>query len=165
MKHISSRGPYLSSRKAAKSAALLSHCKSRSSLHLRNDSPMFILVFSLARSNSFFLLCFSSSVFSSLWCGQWRGVCPPLLLSGLCHCIQFGLECTWPGKSRHCVGEGLPAAYAQAWLSLLRHSPWLWLVELIREQWILRIKLQPLGGPTASGFLHSWPVSYCTVRS
>ena len=31
-----------------------------------------------------------------------------LLLSVLRHCLQFGLECIWPGKSRHCVcmGEG-----------------------------------------------------------
>ena len=29
----------------------------------------------------------------------------------------------------------------------------------------LQIKLQSLGGATDSGFLHSWPVSYSTVRS
>ena len=63
VKHISSRGPYLSSRKAANSALLLSPYKSRSSLHLWNDALIFILVFSLAQSSSLFSRCFSSSVF------------------------------------------------------------------------------------------------------
>ena len=57
MKHISSRGPYLSIRKAANSASLLSPYKFCSSLHLWND------VYSLPWSGSLFLYCFSSSVF------------------------------------------------------------------------------------------------------
>ena len=40
MKHISSRGPYFSSRKASNSALLLSPHKSHSSLHLWNDAPI-----------------------------------------------------------------------------------------------------------------------------
>ena len=57
------QGPYLSSRNAANSASLLSPYKSHSSLHLWKDALIFILVFSLARSNSLFLYCLSSSVF------------------------------------------------------------------------------------------------------
>ena len=34
-------------------------------------------------------------------------------------------------------GGGPPAAYAREWLTLLRHSPWLWLAALTRELWIL----------------------------
>ena len=60
---MSSRSPYLSSRKATNSASLLSPYKSCSSLHLWNDALLFILVFSLARSSYFFLHCFSLSVF------------------------------------------------------------------------------------------------------
>ena len=62
MKHIKRR-PYLSSRRAANSASLLSPCRICSSLHLRNDAPIFILVLFLARSSSFFLHCFSSKDF------------------------------------------------------------------------------------------------------
>ena len=61
MKHISSMGPYLSSRKAATSPLLLSPYKSCSSLW--NDPTIFILVFSLAWSNSLLLHYFSFPVF------------------------------------------------------------------------------------------------------
>ena len=53
----------MSSRRAANSASLLSPCRICSSLHLRNDAPIFILVLFLARSSSFFLHCFSSKDF------------------------------------------------------------------------------------------------------
>ena len=53
--------PYLSSRKTANSALLLSLYKSHSSLYFWNDAPIFIPVFSLARSDSLFLNCFSLS--------------------------------------------------------------------------------------------------------
>ena len=54
-KRVSSRGPYLSSRMVANSASVLRPCKSCSSLHLWNDTPLFILDFILA------VLCFYSS--------------------------------------------------------------------------------------------------------
>ena len=78
-----------------------------------------------------------------------------LLLSVSRHCLQ--LEPIWPGESRHCVVEGhclasvvwgWPAAYARAWLTLLRHSSWLWLVLLIQERWILANQI------TATGWSH-----------
>ena len=115
MKHISSSGPYLSSRKAANSASLLSPSKSCSH-HLWNDAPIFILVFSL--SNSLFLHCCSSSV---LWV---RVILSVLFLlsdvgnSGtffvsvvvvvVCYPPLFWHKSIWPGKSQHCacMGEG-----------------------------------------------------------
>ena len=45
-------------------------------------------------------------------------------------------------------GGGLPAGYAQEWLTLLRHSPWLWLVLLSVEWWILANQI------TATGWSH-----------
>ena len=101
-----------------------------------------------------------------------------LLLSVLRHCSPFGLEVIWPGKSRHCtcVGEGhcpvalcegggLPAAYSREWVTLLRHSPWLWLVVLSREWWILADQIR------ATGWTHrhwiftelTWIVFYCQI--
>ena len=107
MKHISSRGPYLSSRKAANSASILSPSISCSSLHLWNELLIFILVFSLARSNSLYLHCFSLSVFLFLLIDVDNGgaffgsvvVCSPPLCE---------LGHIWSGKSKHCtcVGEG-----------------------------------------------------------
>ena len=91
MKHISSRGPYLSSRKAANSTLLLSPYKSHSSLQLWNDALKCILVSALAGSTA--------------------------------------------QQALRKLG-GLAAAYAREWLTLLRHSPWLWLVVLIQERWI-----------------------------
>ena len=63
MKHVSIRGPYLSSRNAANSASPLSIYKSCSSLHLWSDARIFILVLSLAQSSSLFLHCISQPVF------------------------------------------------------------------------------------------------------
>ena len=40
------------------------------------------------------------------------------------------------------------AAHARAWLTRLRHSPWLWLAALIRERWILANQI------TATGWSH-----------
>ena len=47
-----------------------------------------------------------------------------------------------------CEGGGLPAVYAQEWLTLPRHAPWLWLVVLIQERWILANQI------TATGWSH-----------
>ena len=126
-------------------------------LHLWNDAPIFILVFSLTRSSSFFLHCFYSSVLLFLLLDVANGrtffcsvVSPP-----------FFTVWVWPGKSRHCscVGEGhCPVhtvlgrwgcqQYSPAWLTPLRHSPWLWLVVLIWERWILANQI------TATGWSH-----------
>ena len=102
---ISSRGPYLSSRKASNSALLLS--PSHSSLHLRNDTQIFILVFFLAQSNSFFLQCFSPSVFLFL---LWRGnggafFCSVASLSLFTDGLD--LEPILPGKSTHCTSSSV----------------------------------------------------------
>ena len=150
MKHISSRGPYLSSRKVAGFASLLSPYKSCSSLHLWNDALIFILVFSLAWSNSLFLNSFSSSVFL-------------FLLFFLGNDAEF--FSTLPaqrGSAKYAlrVRGGLPAG--NALLDTVLGLHWLYLA---RSSGFLQIKLHPLGGPTAWGFLHSWPVSYSTVRS
>ena len=118
-------------------------------------APIFILVFSLARANSYFLPCFLSSVFLVLLFdlddgGTFFGTVD------FHHWLHFGLElkCIWPGKSRHrwgalpsmrCVSTG---AYVWEWLTLVRHSAWLWLVVLIREQWILVNQI------TATGWTH-----------
>ena len=112
-KHISSRGPYMSSRKAANSESLLSPYKSRNSLHLWNDTSIFILDFFLAWSSSLFLHCFSSSVFLFLLFYMCNGgvffgsvvvVCSP-------PCLQFELEHIWPGKSRQPQTEDFYTAH------------------------------------------------------
>ena len=58
-------------------------------------------------------------------------------------------------------GRGLPAAYAQKWLTLLRHSPLIWLVVLKWEWGFVQIKMGLLGGATDSGFLHR--LFYCQI--
>ena len=86
MKHISSRGPYLSSRKAANSASLSSPYKSRSSLHLRHDALTFIQfsfwLCPLLSFNTAFLLQ-SSYFFSLTWAlvGHYAAVASPPLLT------------------------------------------------------------------------------------
>ena len=79
------------------------------------------------------------------------------LLSVLHHCLQFGLEHIWPGKSRHCscsgeghcpVGTEGGTAYAREWLTLRKHSPWLWFVVLARERWNFANQM------TATGWSH-----------
>ena len=91
MKHISSRCPLLSSRKAANSALLLSPYKSRSSLHLWNYTLIFVLVYSLTQSNSLFWHCFSlSSYFFSLtWAILGHFSALLLLLSVLLHSLRL----------------------------------------------------------------------------
>ena len=152
IKHKSSRGPYLSSRKVAKSASLFSPYKSCSSLHLWNDASIFIykylsiyLVFSPARSTSLFLHCFSSSVFFIfLFVCFWRRHSSALLLSVLHHCLQFGLELEriWPGKSRCCAWVREGSCQQREWLTFLRPAPWLWLAMLIWEQYILASQIR-----------------------
>ena len=89
------------------------------------------------------------------------------LLSVLCHYLQFGFELsdqvragTVPVWGRGtveyvlCRGGGLPAAWKRM-MTLLRHCPWLWLVVLIHERWILAsdwMQWWPLGGATVGLF-------------
>ena len=175
MKHISSRGPYLSSRKAANCASLLSPYKSCSSLHLWNDPLIFILLFSVARSNSLFLHCFSLSVFLCLLFDAGNGgaffssvvvgCSPPLFTIWAWKCLtrsEQTLHLRWGGAlpSMRCMREGGPPEWQFS--DTLIGSDWLYLA---RSDGFLQIKLQRLGDPTDSWFLHSWPVSYSTVRS
>ena len=136
------------------------------SLHLWNGTLIFILVFSLAQSNSFFLHWFSLAVFLFL--------ISTLLLSLLCHCLQFGLE----SESRHCAyigGGGLPCTCCSregGCQQRMHKNDWHFSDTHLGSDRLcgygsvgfLQIKLQPQGGATDSGFLHSWPVSYSTVR-
>ena len=119
------------------SASLLSPYKSCSSLHLWNDAPIFILVFSLARSNSFFLHCFSLSVFLILLFEVGNGGAfygSVVLLSVLCHWLQFGHENRGTVEYAQREVGGLLTACAREWLTFLRHSPWLWLVGAV-DSW------------------------------
>ena len=81
-----------------------------------------------------------------------------LLLSVLVHVYSLGLNIsdqvragTAPVRGRDTAqymlheGGGLPAAYARDWLTLLRHSPRLWSVVLIRERWILANQIRATG--------------------
>ena len=119
------------------------------------------------------------SGFFNFFCLTWAMVTQFSTLLTPHHCLQFGLdlESIWPDKGRCCACRaeghwpvllergGCQKRTQVEWLTLLRHAPWLWLVVLIPSGGFLQIKLQPLGGATDSGFLHSWPVSYSTVRS
>ena len=120
-------GPYLSSRKAANSASLLSPYKSSSSLHLWNDAPIFILVFSLARSNSFFSHCCSSSVFLFLLFDVGNGgafCCSVASLPSFTVWVWFDQVRVGTARGRGtaqyvlCKERRLPAAYTWAWLTL-----------------------------------------------
>ena len=85
-----------------------------------------------------------------------------LLLSVLSHCkhslgfkvtdqVRSGTAPAWGTTTAQYTlreGGGLHAAHAREWLTLLRHSPWLWLVVLIQEQWILANQI------TAPGWTH-----------
>ena len=128
LKHIK-QGSLLVQQKSSK---LCFDFESGSTIHLWNNAQIFILVFSLVESNSFFLHCFFCQYcffFPLTWAmmGYFTSL---LLLSVLCHCLQFQLECIWPGKSRHyaCTGEG----HCEG-LTLLRHSRWLWMIFSERE--------------------------------
>ena len=131
----------MSSRKAANSASLLNPYKSRRSLHLWNDALIFILVFSL--SNSCFWHWFFSSVFLFLLFDVGSG--------GAFFVRERQLLTT------RCVREG---GGAQEWLTLLRHSPWLWLVVFYREQRILANQI------TTTGWSHrQWIITQLTCIS
>ena len=181
MKDISSSSPYLSSRKSANSASLLSPYSSHSSLRLWHDTLIFILVFSLVRSNSLFLRRFSSSVllfdcFNVGYVGAFFGsvfvVCSLPLFTVWVWTI-------WPGKSRHCacVGEGhcwVRALQGRGAASSMEENddtsqtlP-LALIGCV-DPWAvdscIRLNAVAATGWSHSGFIHSWPVPYSTVRS
>ena len=60
----------------------------------------------------------------------------------------------WRGTSQYVLheGGGLPAANAREWLTLLRHSLWLWLVVLSWERWILANQIRATGRTHNRGF-------------
>ena len=155
IKHISSRGLYLSSRKVAKSASLLSPYKSCSS----STSEMtlrYLLLFFQAWSSSFYtaFLRQPSFCFSLMWAmvGHFFYLLPHR------HCSQFllKLEPIWQGASRccagegHCVREGGCQQRIHVWWHLSGTplgSDWLcW----FRSSGFLQTKSQPLGGATDS---------------
>ena len=96
-----------------------------------------------------------------------------LLMSVLRHCLQFGLESIWPGKSRHytCAGEGhcpVCAAWGRGPASSIctrvidtsQTLTWLWLVVLSQEQWIIANNI------IATGWSHRWltcMLFYCQI--
>ena len=120
-------------------------------LHLWNDPLIFILVFSLARSSSLFLHCFSSSVFLSLLFDVGN--------SGACLSLSLSLSDQVRADTAPVGGRGTASMEENDWhfSDTPLGSDWLcW-------SWrggFLQIKLQPLGGAT-----DSWPVPYSTVRS
>ena len=159
---------------AEKPLSLLSSHRCRSSLHPWDDALIFVRVFSLAQSNSFFLtlLFFVSRLISSLWHGQWWGIFQPCcccLFSAIVYSLdvsdQVGADTATaqggPLPSTCCMREG--ACQQRMHESDLHFSD-----TLLGSDWLystgsgrfLQIKLQPLGGAT-----DSWPVSYSTVIS
>ena len=111
MKHISNWGPYLGSLEkplTLRRSWVLTNPKAPST------SEMTLWYLSLLSLRLGSILCFytaflrkSSYFFSLMWAmvGHFSAL---LLLSVLCHCLQFGLESIWPGKSRHCAWGALP---------------------------------------------------------
>ena len=159
MKHKSSRGPYLSCNGSQLCVVLesleipllpppLKRCS--------NIYPCFV-----SGSVQFFLLTplfFISLLISSLWHGQWWGI------------LQLYCSTRWEQAlrlyrwgalaSRCCMREGGCQLRAREWLTPLRHSPWLWLVVLILERWILTNQI------TATGWSHrqlTCMLFYCQI--
>ena len=110
MKHISSRGPYLSSRKAANCVTLesLQILQLPPSLKWRSNIYPCLLSGSvqLFWSRSI-LLFFISVLISSLWRGQWWDI------FRLCCCLFSAIV----------YSLNLNIWYAREWLTLLRYSP------------------------------------------
>ena len=96
-------------------------------------AQIFIHVFSLARSNSLFLHCFPSLMFLFSLFNVGNGgacfcsvvvVCSPPLFT-----VWSVRYLTRWQQELHLHREGGAQQYAQEWLTLLRHAPWLWWVE------------------------------------
>ena len=107
------------------------------------------------------LLFFVSLLISSLWHGIWLGIFRFCCFSAIVYSLDLSLNISdqvragtapaWGRGTVQCVlreGGGLPEVYAQEWLTLLRHSPWHWLVMLIGERLILANQI------TATGCIH-----------
>ena len=170
MKHISSRAPYLSSRKAANSASLLSPYKSHSFLHLWNDTPIFILVFSLALSNSFFLYCFSLSVFLFLLFDVGNGGAFFSTVVVVCSLPLFTVWgwtylTRWEQTLHLCGGGALPSTCCmreRGCQQRMHPSEWHFSDTLLGSDWLylagsggfLWIKPQPLGGASDTAYLY-----------
>jgi len=84
-----------------------------------------------------------------------------LLLAQLRHTGNLEFE------RRHALcNRGVWSARTQAWLTLLRHSSWLWLVVSDRERCISANGNRTTGRSQRSLiFFHRWYVSYSTVRT
>ena len=168
-------------RKAANSVSLLSPYKSCSSLFLWNDSPKIIRVFSLAQSNSLFLLYFSSSVLLFLLIDMGIGeaffssvavVCSPPLFT-----VWVWMYLTREEQALCLYGRGaLPSMCCMREVGCqqcMHENDWHFSDTHLGSDWLywagsggfLQVKLGPLAGPIDSGFLHSWPISYSPVRS
>ena len=107
----------------------------------------------------FTLLFFISPLISSHWHGHWWGffqLCCCCLFSTIVYSLSLnvsdqGRAGTVPVRTRGTAqyvlheGGGLTAVYAGEWLTFLRHSPWLWLVVLSREWWILASEIRATG--------------------
>ena len=161
MKHISSRGPYLSSRKAANSVSLLSPYKSHKPLHLWNGTAVCILVFSFSLFFLFALFFFISLLISSLWRGQWWSIlqlCCCCLFSAIVYSLSLDMSDQVRAGTAPVRRRGLPPLYAQEWHFSDTPLGCDWLYWAGSGEF-LQIKLRSLGGATDSGFLHSWPVS------
>ena len=107
----------------------------------------------------FTLLFFISHLISSLWWGQWWDIlrlCCCCLFSTIVYRLGTNVSDqvradtapVWGrGTAQYALRErgGLPAVYAREWLTLLRHSPWLWLVVFPWERWILANQIRATG--------------------
>ena len=105
--------------------------------------------FWLGPIHCFTLLFFVILHISSLWRRQWWGIFLLSCLSAIVYSLSLSLN-LWPGKSRHCAcaveghcqvrtvrWRGAASSVCTRVIDTSQHSPWLWLVVLICEQWIL----------------------------
>ena len=137
--------------------------KSRSSLQLwkrrSNIYPSF-----LSGSAQFFL--FTLLFFISVLCSLWRGQLGHYSLDMSLNLSDQVRADTAPvrgrGTAQYVLGEGGCCQQGMHENDWHFSDTWLWLVMLIRECWFLANQIRD--SPTDSGFLHSWPVSYTTVR-
>ena len=163
MKHISSSGPLLSIRKVLTNPTT----PSTSEMTLRCMSLFSLWLVSILSFYTAFL-CQSSYFFSLTWAvvGHFLVL---LLLSVLCHCLQFELEyLTKEEQTLWLRGEGaLPSTWGRGAVLFTRMIdtsqtlPFALIGCIEPEWWILANQIRPAD----SGFLHSWPVSYSIVRS
>ena len=132
---------------AEKALILLSPYKSRSSS--TSEMKLRYFPFFLSGSDQFFLftlLFFVTVLVSPLWRGQWWGIFQLCCFSAIVHsmCLSLNYLTRWE-QSLHLRGRDTASRCGWEWLTLLRHSPWLWLVVLIREQWILANQIRATG--------------------